>query len=73
MMLPIVDAIRRAGPFFSFIIGLGISVLLFHRDYAVMRTLSVPLKDVVEKVSKSDGKCYKYRVEDADCEIPSMG
>lgn len=73
MMIPIVDAIRRAGPFFSFVIGLGISVLLFHRDYAVMRTLAVPLQDVVEKVSKSDGKCYKYRVEDADCEIPSMG
>ena len=72
-MIPIVDAIRRAGPFFSFVIGLGISVLLFHRDYAVMRTLAVPLQDVVEKVSKSDGKCYKYRVEDADCEIPSMG
>ena len=73
MMIPIVDAIRRAGPFFSFVIGLGISVLLFHRDYSVMRTLAVPLQDVVEKVSKSDGKCYKYRVEDADCEIPSMG
>lgn len=73
MIVPIVDAIRRAGPFFSFVIGLGISVLLFHRDYAVMRTLAVPLQDVVEKVSKSDGKCYKYRVEDADCEIPSMG
>jgi hypothetical protein len=73
MKIPIVEAIRRAGPFFSFVIGLGISVLLFHRDYTVMRTLAVPLKDVVEKVSKNDGKCYKYRVEDADCEIPSMG
>lgn len=73
MKIPIVEAIRRGGPFFSFVIGLGISVLLFHRDYAVMRTLAVPLKDVVEKVSKNDGKCYKYRVEDADCEIPSMG
>ena len=67
------NALTKASGFFSFVIGLGISVLLFHRDYAVMRTLAVPLQDVVEKVSKSDGKCYKYRVEDADCEIPSMG
>jgi hypothetical protein len=64
-------AIQRASPFFSFIIGLGISVLLFHRNFDVMKTPALPLKDMVEKIVKSDGKCFKYRVEDATCETSS--
>jgi hypothetical protein len=70
-MLDFTKSIERASPFFSFIIGLGISVLLFHRDYATYRILGVPLDDVNSKTTKVDGKCYKYRVEDATCEIPS--
>lgn len=60
-------AIQRAAPFFSFIIGLGISVLLFHRNFITIRTPALPLKEMVEKVVKVDGKCYKYRVEDSNC------
>ena len=60
-------AIRRASSFFSFIIGLGISVLLFHRDFLTIKTPALPLKEMVEKVVKVDGKCFKYRVEDANC------
>lgn len=67
-MLKIVEVIRKAAPFFSFIIGLGISVLLFHRDYSVVKTLALPLREIVEKTVKVDGHCYKYRVEDATCE-----
>jgi|UniRef100_A0A6C0F354 hypothetical protein len=70
-MLDFTKAIERASPFFSFVIGLGISVLLFHRDYATYRVLGVPLDDVNSKTVKVDGKCYKYRVEDATCEIVS--
>lgn len=70
-MLDITKAIERAGPFFSFVIGLGISVLLFHRNYATQRILGVSVKDVESKIVKVDGKCYKYRVEDATCEIVS--
>jgi hypothetical protein len=70
-MLDFTKAIARASPFFSFIIGLGISVLLFHRNYDTRRVLGVPLEDVNTKTVKVDGKCYKYRVEDATCEIPS--
>lgn len=69
MMIPIVDAIRRGGPFFSFVIGLGISALLFHREYITIRTLAMPLTEVVDKTVKVNGKCYKYLVEDATCEI----
>lgn len=70
-MIKLLEAIRRASPFFSFVIGLGISVLLFHRNYATIRTLAMPLTDITEKTVKADGKCYKYRVEDASCETSS--
>jgi hypothetical protein len=70
-MIDITRAIERASPFFSFVIGLGISVLLFHRNYESQRVLGIPLDDVNTKTVKVDGKCYKYRVEDATCEIPS--
>lgn len=70
-MLDITKALERAGPFFSFIIGLGLSVLLFHRNYDTHRTLALPLSEIESKTVKVDGKCYKYRVEDATCEIPS--
>lgn len=70
-MVHIVDVIHRASPFFSFIIGLGIAVILFHRKYESIRTLAVPLKDTLDKVVRVDGKCYRYRVEDASCENSS--
>lgn len=70
-MLDFTKAIERASPFFSFVIGLGLSVLLFHRNYDTYRVLGVPLSDVNTKIVKVDGKCFRYRVEDATCEIPS--
>lgn len=71
MKVPITNILHRGAPFFSFIIGLGIAVLLFHRDYGVMKTLAIPIKEATERVIKVDGKCYRYRVEDSQCEIPS--
>jgi hypothetical protein len=65
------EAIQRAAPFFSFIIGLGIAALLFHRNYAVLKTLALPLSEIENRVVKVNGKCYRYRVEDSNCEIPS--
>jgi hypothetical protein len=67
-MVRLLEALDRVSPFFSFIVGLGISVLLFHRNFVNIRTLAVPLKDATDKVVKSDGKCWRYRVEDASCE-----
>lgn len=66
------NALTKASAFFSFVIGLGISVLLFHRNYTSFRTPALPLKDMVDKVVRVDGKCYKYRVEDANCESSSL-
>ena len=69
--MKLTEALERAAPFFSFVIGLGIAVLLFHRNYTVLKTLALPLVDIQEKVVKVNGTCYRYRVEDANCEIPS--
>jgi hypothetical protein len=66
------NALTKASAFFSFVIGLGISVLLFHRNYTSFRTPALPLKEMVDKVVRVDGKCYKYRVEDANCESSSL-
>jgi hypothetical protein len=63
--------IRKASGFFSFLIGLGISVLLFHRNYSSIKTPALPLNAMVDKTVKVDGKCFKYRVEDASCETSS--
>ena len=70
-MVKLTDVINRASPFFSFIIGLGIATILFHRKYESIRTLALPLKETVDKVVKVDGKCYRYRVEDSSCENSS--
>lgn len=67
-MIPIVQALERGAPFFSFIIGMGLAVLLFHRNYTVMKEVAMPLQEATSRVVKADGKCYRYRVEDATCE-----
>jgi hypothetical protein len=63
--------LHRAAPFFSFLIGLGLSVIIFHRDFLSVKTPALPLKEMVDKIVRVDGKCYKYRVEDASCETSS--
>jgi hypothetical protein len=67
----VVKALHRAGAFFSFLIGLGISVLIFHRDFLSVKIPALPLNEMVDKEVRVDGKCYKYRVEDASCETSS--
>jgi len=64
-------AIKKASPFFSFLIGLGLFVLLFHRSYTSEKVPALPLKEMADKVVRLDGKCYRYRVEDASCESSS--
>lgn len=69
--VPVTHVLHRGAPFFSFIIGLGLAVLVFHRDYGVLKTLAVPIRETMNRIVKVDGKCYRFRVEDAECEIPS--
>jgi hypothetical protein len=58
---------KNAVNFFSFIIGLGLMVLLFHKPFRYKQFLSIPVADIEGKVVKVDGKCYAYKSEDAKC------
>lgn len=53
----------------SFIVGFGLAILIFHKPFETELALGVTVKDVEEHTIKSDGKCYKYRAEDAECEV----
>jgi hypothetical protein len=57
--------------FFSFVIGLGIIVMLFHRPVLTEKSLALEPGQFENREIKADGKCYKYRVEDSACEILS--
>ncbi len=59
----------RAIAFFSFIIGLGLAILMFHRPVKTQTSLAVSVPEIEGKVIHAEGKCYQYRVEDAVCQI----
>jgi hypothetical protein len=56
-------------PLLSFIVGLGIAVLLFHKPFQSKATLSLPVNQIEGKVVEINKKCYTYHAEDAQCEI----
>jgi hypothetical protein len=60
---------KESAIFLSFLIGFGIAVLVFHRQFFSKRTLSLPLDQVHGKLVKQGAKCYKYFAEDTQCEI----
>lgn len=54
-----------ANKLFSFVIGLALAILMFHR---VRRSYVVPaidLDSIQNAITKIDGKCYRFRVTDA--------
>jgi hypothetical protein len=61
----------KTSPFFSFLVGLGLSVMLFHKPIHTRSTLALPVAEVEGQVVKYNQKCYKYTAEDSQCEIPS--
>lgn len=67
MMVHIGDVIRKpeANMFFSFVIGVGLSVLLFHRVRKEFVTSAIEVDQLVKSISKIDGKCYRFRIADA--------
>lgn len=60
---------RDTLPLLSFIIGLGVAVMLFHKPFTGRRTLAIPLADIEGQTISHGGKCYKYHAEDSQCEI----
>jgi hypothetical protein len=56
--------------FFSFLIGIGFSIMLFHKPVRSQDFLAMDVSEIESKMIRSNGKCFKYRVEDSQCEIP---
>jgi len=56
-------------PVFSFLIGMGIIVMLFHKPFAIEDTLALPVVDIEGKIVKQGNRCYVYHAEDTACEI----
>jgi hypothetical protein len=66
-MLREILAKPEANIFFSFVIGLGLAVLMFHRpQIEVQESMHEPDK-LRTMITNVDGKCYRYRIEDASC------
>ena len=58
--------------FFSFIVGMGLVVMLFHKPIPSKQTLSLPVSTVENKMIKQGNKCYKYIAEDSVCQNPTL-
>jgi hypothetical protein len=59
----------RAEPFFSFLIGIGFSIMLFHRPVLSEKSLALGVSEIEGNTVRANGKCYKYRVEDSSCKL----
>jgi hypothetical protein len=53
----------------SFLVGMGVVVLLLHRPIQTQTTLGLPVAEIEGVRVEQDGKCYAYRAEDTACEI----
>lgn len=60
---------ERAVPVFSFLIGMGVIVLLFHKPYAIYQSLTIPVSKVEGRTIKVGGKCYSYTAKDSLCPL----
>ena len=62
---------RETLPLLSFIVGLGIAVMLFHKPFQQQPTLSIPAHAIDGQTVHVNGKCFRYIAEDTQCEILS--
>ena len=60
---------RETLPLLSFIVGLGVAILLFHKPFQNRATLALPVNKVEGATVEINNKCYQYHAEDAQCEI----
>lgn len=60
---------RETLPLLSFIVGLGVAILMFHKPFQSRATLTLPVDKIEGQVIKINKKCYQYHAEDAQCEI----
>jgi hypothetical protein len=52
----------------SFLIGMGVVVLLFHKPLSFEKTLALSVEEIEGRVVPNGGKCYSYVAEDCPCE-----
>jgi hypothetical protein len=52
----------------SFLIGMGVAVLLFHKPLSFEKTLALSVEEIEGRVVPNGGKCYSYIAEDCPCE-----
>lgn len=60
---------RETLPLLSFIVGLGVAILLFHKPFQNRATLALPVDKIEGTTVEINKKCYQYHAEDAQCEI----
>jgi hypothetical protein len=66
-MLREILAKPEARMLFSFVIGLGLAVLMFHRPQIEVEESLHEADTLRTMITRVDGKCYRYRIEDASC------
>ena len=57
---------------FSIVIGIGLAVLMFRRPQKEVEISAVTPSEITGKVIRVDGKCYRFRIEDASCQEPRL-
>jgi hypothetical protein len=69
-MIQVADLLRNPDSryFLSFLIGMGIAILLFHRPQKTVHVPAMPPTEMTQHVVRMDGKCYRFRMEDASCQ-----
>jgi hypothetical protein len=60
---------KQASAFLSFLIGLGVAVLFFHKPFQYKQRLSVPVHSIEGKPIRHGDKCFSYRTQDMACPI----
>ena len=66
-MTLITDVLKKpeANAFFSFVVGLGIAALLFHRARKEYTVPAIETDELLNSIQKKNGKCYRFRITDA--------
>lgn len=68
-MIQITKILRdeKSTPVLSFLIGMGIIVLIFHKPFLTYQELSVPVTVIEGKTVRVGEKCYSYTAKDSLC------
>ena len=57
-MIDIGKGLRNSAGFLSFLIGMGLMILIFHKPYDYKHVLGTSVSNIENKVVKHGGKCF---------------